>query len=68
MKIAPFLTTYPQHRVLQQPVIPRQIFIVYQSTTHGMKRKRSAISGRELFNQDGRKHILSCNSLKENVL
>ena len=35
MKIAPFLTTYPQHRVLQQPVIPRQIFIVYQSTTPG---------------------------------
>ena len=37
-------------------------FIVYQKTIHNMKRKRSAISGQEVFNQVGRKHILGCDS------
>ena len=47
---------------LQQPMMLKKIFIVYQRTTHSMKRKRSAISGRDVFNQVRRKHILGCDS------
>jgi len=47
---------------LQQLMTLKQIFIVYQRTTHSMNRKRSAISGRDVFNQVRRKHILSCDS------
>ena len=47
---------------LQQPMMLKQIFIVYQRTTHSMKRKRNAISGRDVFKQVRRKHILGCDS------
>ena len=39
-----FLTTFLWERVLQWPMIPRQIIIVYQGTKHSMKSKRSAIT------------------------
>ena len=50
------IKNYLWESVLQRPMMLRQIFIVWQKITPGMKRKRSGISGQEVFSEVWRKH------------
>lgn len=50
------IKNYLWESVLQRPMMLRQIFIVYQKITPGMKRKRSGISGQEVFSEVWWKH------------
>ena len=50
------IKNYLWESVLQQPMMLRQIFIVYQKITPGMKRKRSGIGGQEVFSEVWWKH------------
>lgn len=50
------IKNYLWESTLQWPMMLRQIFIVYQKITPGMKRKRSGISGQEVFSEVWRKH------------